>query len=888
MTIPQLSIAEVFAHTVDQRPASNMSHWDMSHYVPDRNIFLNKFEVSITVDSFETFSRRTGVTSQKFAFLNIYKNNHVDWSEPIADTIAGIRTLIYELRSKHDVRNFIIAGDFNCTDKGIDRKIGNDFYEHSHKSWSHKHNKNTQARKIDRVFTNIKSFKILRIMDTAENKQDASCGHKIAFFSLGVEKTVTEATKIKYVSMKVLKNRLSELSTAEKSILEIKPELATCELAENLIKFCSTLIDSCTRERRKGKNEKSSLAFKALTDSADQLNSPDVAKRFYKFYDFFKAGVDDNAGKKEPTLEQHRAKQEDKLFKLNVPDKTITMSEIDEIYKNDEKVNLPKITRSAFQEIIMTASNSGAKDVHGQSLKLVKQILKCCPQAVTLLYEIFNRICAEGSIPDCLKVDIINLLYKNKGSYADAKNWRPITIAPSLGKMIDKVLYHYINFTDDKNVENHAYIANRSCMSAILKVQEFFKNARNMADDDPDHLYIPVILTEDISSAFESLPEELIVRIIQHCFECSEIKLDEVISSYLNRCSYVVDNKDRKKKLKIRKRYINRSSPQGSVLSPKFWRFFDKVFSHHYKKSLNFLVEKSNNLALSAHCSYADDHLTCILLRFSLDTTKSRICKTISTVAKILRKCLDFSTRSTGCGINPDKSEIVCATHLTSKSDSDTFVEESKDEFIWLGYSLGIKCRYNSFFLDFTKLKIDSKIASARKMIRDIFQYTYSIQIRHKIYQTYISPIIETFIPADMGHRSIYRSDLEKFNHWVLCLCLKVPITAGYEETYDGLGQKGYILRKTIIASRLYKFLSKDIVKFYSIGRTLRDGRKTFLFKNKPLERDDIFDRIYILKNSMPPTFDKPFHFNIAYATAKSKEINREISKKIKKRTANR
>ena len=288
--------------------------------------------------------------------------------------------------------------------------------------------------------------------------------------------------------------------------------------------------------------------------------------------------------------------------------------------------------------------------------------------------------------------------------------------------MLDKVFSHVINFTDDKNVDNHAYIANRSCLSAITKVQDFFKEARQIAKQNQEFLHIPIILTEDISAAFESLPESLINRIIKHCFQCEDFKIDDIVSSYLDRKSYVIDRSDRNHRLKIRKRYHDRSSPQGSVLSPKFWRFFDKVFSHHYKKALKRIVDMSKNISLSLHCCYADDHLTCLLFRFNKNDKPEKICKTISIVAETLRACLDFSTKATGCGINPDKSEIICPPELTKTTNPTIFVPEGKDEFIWLGYSLGIRIRYDSFYLDFTSKKIDNKIASCRKLIRDIFQ----------------------------------------------------------------------------------------------------------------------------------------------------------------------
>ena len=686
--------------------------------------------------------------------------------------------------------------------------------------------------------------------------------------------------------MQKLKAIAKNPTDLDRHLLTPHSNLSNHELTLNLIKYISSVLEKSTYHRRKSNNKISAHAFKTLTETIGQMNTePDKAKKFYKFFDYFRAGVDENAGKKGPTLEEHRHKQEHKLHNLNIPDKHTMASEIEEIYNDSPRKPL-QVGRNLFQRTIMTASNSGAMDAHGHSLKYVKQILKCNPLAINLLFEIYKKIVTDGIIPDPLKLDIINLLFKNKGAYKDAKNWRPITIAPSLGKMLDKVFSLIINCTDDKNDDNHAYTPNRSCLSAILKVQDFFKGARQTSSDDPTHDYLPVILTEDISAAFESLPEELITSILRRCFECDEIKLDKVVSSYLTRQSYVVDGEDRSKKLKIRKKYANRSSPQGSVLSPKFWRFFDNVFTHHYKKSLNRLVELASNISAVTHCSYADDHLTCLLFKFDKNLDKNLRCRIIHKTALLLRNCLDNSTKIMGCGINPDKSEIICPISFTKNlNNTDLFVEDAKNEYVWLGYSLGITKRYNNFYLDFTRQKIDTKIATCRKMISEIFQYTHNIQIRQKIYQTYISPIIETFIPADIGHRSIHNSDLHKFNHWALCKVLKVPTSASYDEVYTGLGQKSYNHKKEIICNRLFVAFGSELNAHYSVARTLRDGTEIFQFKNKPLDRSDFYDRIFSLNKKYLNRPDIPLpKFDIVTAKKASKDINRRISMRIKKR----
>jgi len=76
-----------------------------------------------------------------------------------------------------------------------------------------------------------------------------------------------------------------------------------------------------------------------------------------------------------------------------------------------------------------------------------------------------------GYIPEDWRKDLISFLYKRKGDRLIAKNYRPITIAPSLGKHYEGILLYMMNLTSDLNHDNHAYTSNKSCLTAIINLQ---------------------------------------------------------------------------------------------------------------------------------------------------------------------------------------------------------------------------------------------------------------------------------------------------------------------------------------------------------------------------------------------------------------------------------
>ena len=121
-----------------------------------------------------------------------------------------------------------------------------------------------------------------------------------------------------------------------------------------------------------------------------------------------------------------------------------------------------------------------------------------------------------GYVPKCWGHDIISFLYKRKGDRKVPKNYRPITIAPSFGKHFERVVWAQLGDEVDLNTENHAYISERSCQTAILKLSEYLRKVRlknNLLRSENFQL-IPIILAEDISAAFESLDHHIICRIL--------------------------------------------------------------------------------------------------------------------------------------------------------------------------------------------------------------------------------------------------------------------------------------------------------------------------------------------------------------------------------------
>ena len=162
-------------------------------------------------------------------------------------------------------------------------------------------------------------------------------------------------------------------------------------------------------------------------------------------------------------------------------------------------IQLSPPSKRLFRSLCLESSSSGALDHFGLPLKLTKIAIKTSAPFLDSYYELCMNILKDGEIPEAFKIDSVNFLYKRKGLRSDASNYRPITIAPSLGKHLDKVLSYYLNRMFDDNTENHAYTAQKSCQSAIMDLQKTLSHYRKVAKKDKNFQYIPLICAEDIS-----------------------------------------------------------------------------------------------------------------------------------------------------------------------------------------------------------------------------------------------------------------------------------------------------------------------------------------------------------------------------------------------------
>lgn len=144
------------------------------------------------------------------------------------------------------------------------------------------------------------------------------------------------------------------------------------------------------------------------------IKKEEVKKNFYNFVNAVKKGfnLDEEDQEEKPKLEQLSKKLEDKYAALYRPNREIADATIERIFKLEEQDLRGRWieNRKKFKDLILSTSNSGAKDCFKLSLKQTKAIFGSSSQLRDRFQQIAKRCLEEGTFPKVWKEDTISFL----------------------------------------------------------------------------------------------------------------------------------------------------------------------------------------------------------------------------------------------------------------------------------------------------------------------------------------------------------------------------------------------------------------------------------------------------------------------------------------------
>ncbi|CAC5402683.1 unnamed protein product [Mytilus coruscus] len=178
--------------------------------------------------------------------------------------------------------------------------------------------------------------------------------------------------------------------------------------------------------------------------------------------------------------------------------------DIQSINKLVQQNNIKNVTSEEITKAIRSINKGKSADYHGIT---IEHIIYAGSDTEKPLVPLVQCIFKHGSISETLKMGLLTLVFKNKGTRQQAINYREITVLPVIGQIIETIIKKRTNdrVLETQNKKQRGFTAGSSSLNSALPIEESYRESK----DNNITLYLVLL---DAKAAFDTVIHSHMLR----------------------------------------------------------------------------------------------------------------------------------------------------------------------------------------------------------------------------------------------------------------------------------------------------------------------------------------------------------------------------------------